>query len=224
MRDLPTSVFDLILGRSCAGCDQPGNVLCSSCRAQLRPALRVRRDLNLNDVVEGLRIPVVCALDYRGVARQVLFRYKDHRIRQLADYLAPALSASIRFAAEHACVPIGSALLTPLPTRRASVRRRGFDATGHLLRRAAASSQAIGIRPLLTDVRTTRGSKNLGMHERERSAIEAFRLRSEGRLPRSPVIVVDDIVTTGATAREAVTMLVLAGVHVAAVATVAGTP
>ena len=47
-----------------------------------------------------------------------------------------------------------------------------------------------------------------------------------GPLPSlgTPVILIDDIVTTGATAREATATLVLAGMNVVAVATIAGTP
>lgn len=174
--------------------------------------------------MEGLRIPVVCALDYRGVVRQVLYRYKDHRIRQLARSLSPSLAASIAFAADRVGVPTQHLLLTPMPTRRSSLRRRGFDATALLVREATTHVTTSGVRQVLVDTRTGGAAKHAGAFEREQRAIDAFRIRRERTLPHQPVVLVDDIVTTGATVKEAVETLLVAGVQVLAVATVAGTP
>lgn len=217
-------MLDLVLGRTCAGCDEPGVLLCPSCARALQPRVRLRRDIDAGDVMEGLRIPVACALDYRGTVRQVLYRYKDHRMRQLAQALGPALGASIGFAAECAGQHPARVIVTPMPTRKSSTRRRGFDATALLARCAARHVAVSGIRGLLVDRRAGDHAKHAGAFEREQRAIDAFRIRREQALPRRPVILVDDIVTTGATAKEAVETLLLAGVHVVAVATVAGTP
>jgi predicted amidophosphoribosyltransferase len=217
-------MLDLVLGRTCAGCDEPGLLLCASCERALQPRVRLRRDLDVGDVMAGLRIPVVCALDYRGVVRQVLYRYKDHRIRQLARALSPALSASVIFAAEQVGVSPKQTVLTPMPTRRSSLRRRGFDATALLVEDSAKRLTPGRIRHLLVDTRTAGAAKHAGAFEREQRAIDAFRVRRQRTLPQQPVILVDDIVTTGATVKEAVETLLVAGVQVVAVATVAGTP
>ena len=224
MRDLANSMLDLVLGRTCAGCDEPGLLLCASCARALQPRVRLRRDLDVSDVVDGLRIPVVCALDYRGVVRQILYRYKDHRIRQLARALSPALSASVVFAADHVGVSRAQTLLAPMPTRRSSLRRRGFDATALLAEDAARLVNPGGVRHLLVDTRTGAAAKHAGALEREQRAIDAFRVRRQRGLPQQPAILIDDIVTTGATIKEAAETLLLAGVEVVAVATVAGTP
>lgn len=224
MRALTTSVFDLTLGRCCAGCDRPGSVLCASCAEALRPSVRLRRDIDLTDVVEDLRIPVVCALDYRGVVRRILYRYKDHGIRQLAVAVAPALTASIECAALHAGTSSSTVVLVPMPTRRVSMRRRGFDATALVVRRSSVHAMVAGVEPILRDTRSGGSAKTAGAMERERGAIDAFRITTRRRSSHAPVILVDDIVTTGATIREAASTLVLAGVHVVAVATIAGTP
>lgn len=224
MRDFTSSILDLVLGRSCAGCQEPGVLLCATCADSLQPRVRLRRDLDASDVMQGLRIPVVCALDYRGVARQVLYRYKDHRIRQLAQFLSPALATSITFAAERAEVAVEQSLLIPMPTRRSSLQRRGFDATANVVRAAAKDAGVGGVHSLLKDIRGSGASKRGGAWEREQRAIDAFRLRREHALPRMPAILVDDIVTTGATTKEAAETLLLAGVQVVAVATIAGTP
>ena len=219
-----TSLADLTLGRSCAGCDLPGYVLCDRCRQALHPTVRLRRDLDVGDVAEDLRIPVACALDYAGVTRQIMYRYKDHRVRELAHHLAPALASSIEFAAERSGVASGHYTVVPVPTRRSSVRRRGFDATALLADRALARTRFGCVRHLLLDVRSGGSIKGAGAAERERGSVDAFVLKPRIAAPTTPVIVMDDIVTTGATIKEAVWMLLLAGVHVVAVAAVAGTP
>lgn len=224
MSGLVTSILDLILGRACAGCDEPGTLLCSNCASALAPRIRRRLDVDMGDVMDGLRIPVVCALDYRGPVRQVLYRYKDHRIRQLSHALGPPLAASIGHAAHVAGVPLPRTLLTPMPTRSSSLRRRGFDATEQLVTQARKLCRAAGVQPLLKDVRSAGANKRAGAWEREQRTVDAFRVLREHALPIAPVIVIDDVVTTGATIKEAVTTLVLAGVQVVAVATVAGTP
>ena len=228
MRDtfdsLVDSLVDLVLGRACAGCDAPGRLVCPTCALALRTQPRSRRDLDLDDVQSGLRIPVACAVDYRGPVRRMLYRYKDHRVRQLASAFGPVLASAVAFGAKQAGVPLERTLLVPMPTRVESIKKRGFDATDLLVSRTMRHVRVSGSTHLLIDTRRQGSVKTLGAGERELRAVDAFTVRFAKRLPSAPVIVVDDVITTGSTAREAVATLVLAGVHVAAVATVAGTP
>lgn len=217
-----TSLADVFLGRACAGCDAPGISLCPQCRELLRPKPRLRRGLDLSDIAAGLHLPVTCSLDYRGAVRQVLYRFKDHRIPHLARDLGPALASSIAFAAEHGHVSSSQATVVTMPTRRSTARRRGFDPLGLVTAAAVRAHPVAAVRTSLVDTRRRGTSKSLGVWERHEAAAGAFEVR--GRLPTGPVVLVDDIVTTGATAREAAATLILAGVHVVAVATIAGTP
>ena len=228
MYALATSVVDLVLGRVCAGCEEPGSILCPSCHAELRPRPRLRRDADLSDLAAGLRIPVACSLDYRGSVRQVLFRYKDHRTRGLASALAPALGAAIDYVGAHSTSHTRNPIIVPMPARSASRRRRGFDHVRLLAEqatvRSGASSAPWTVTSILRDTRSDFGSKRLGAADRESQARGAFVTTSRLPPPNRPVVIVDDIVTTGTTTREAVATLILAGVNVVGVATVAGTP
>ena len=237
---LLSSMADVVLGRSCAGCDAPGIALCQECRHALRARPRLRRSVDLGDIEGGLHLPVACALEYRGAVRQVLYRFKDHRIPHLARPLAPALAASIAFAAEHAGIECARTTLVVMPTRRSTAKRRGFDPLGSVVAGAIREQRVAGVRTPLVDIRRAGTSKTLGVWERQLATAGAFAVRGHARghargrsrshsrgsglLPDGPVILVDDIVTTGATAREAAATLIVAGVHVVAVATIAGTP
>ncbi len=228
MSSLATSIVDLILGRVCAGCEEPGSILCTACRQDLYPRPHLRRDIDLSDLEAGLRIPVACSLDYRGSVRQVIFRYKDHGIRSLARELGPALAAAIDYVTDVSTEHPSDPILVPMPARRISRRRRGFDHVRLLADQASSytggRSGRLSVSTILRDTRSDAGSKRLGVAERELHTRGAFATASPLPRPDQPVIVIDDIVTTGTTAREVAATLILAGVNVIGVATVAGTP
>ena len=217
-----SAIADVVLGRCCAGCDEPGIVLCARCQSALAPRPRLRRSLDMEEIAAGLHLPVACALDYRGEVRQILYRYKDHRIPQLARALGPALAASIDFVAEYTAVDPQHVALAVLPTRASTAKRRGFDSLAAITRAATTQRKVASVCAPLIDIRKSGTAKTLGVWERAHHAAGAFEVR--GPLPREPVMIVDDVVTTGATAREAAATLMLAGVHVVGVAVVAGTP
>ena len=224
MHSLTSTVLDLILARVCAGCGHPGSMMCDQCARLLQPRPRLRRALDVGDLVSDLRVPVVCSLDYQGPVRQMLNAYKDDGQRSLTPWLAPALLASIN----HALITCVSThqvpTLVPIPTRKSSQRRRGFDHVERLSAAVTRSASRCHTRRVLRDTRSDPGSKYLSAEDRSTHVREAFSVR--GTLPAlgTPVILIDDIVTTGATAREATATLVLAGMNVVAVATIAGTP
>jgi len=198
--------------------------MCDECAAFLQPRPRFRRSLDVGDLVTGLRVPLVCSLDYRGPVRQMLNAFKDEGQRSLASWLAPALLASI----EHALVTCPRTnqvpALIPVPTRRSSRRRRGFDHVELLGTAVARSDSQYRTRRMLRDTRSDPGSKYLNAEDRYARVREAFAVKRIIPSPGTPAILIDDIVTTGATAREATATLVLAGMEVVAVATIAGTP
>lgn len=222
MMGMISSVADLILGRSCAGCDSPGIVLCRACRDELTPNPQLRRSLDLSELSANLLIPVASSLDYQGAVRQVLYRFKDHRIPELAGALAPALLAAIDLAIGQSGNQRADVTVLPVPTRRDSVRRRGFDHVGLLARVCSRGAGFRATRPSLVDRRSTGSSKILGAADRQLSTVGAFEL--VGAVPSGPVVVIDDIVTTGATVREASAAAILGGAEIVGVACVAGTP
>ena len=113
--------------------------------------------------------------------------------------------------------------LVSVPTRKSSQRRRGFDHVELLGTAVARSGSQYRTRRLLRDIRSDPGSKYLNVEDRYTRVRGAFSVRRTLPSPGTPVILIDDIVTTGATAREATATLLLAGMNVVAVATIAGT-
>ncbi|MGB8388661.1 ComF family protein, partial [Mycobacterium sp.] len=97
--------------------------------------------------------------------------------------------------------------------------RRGGDPVTRMARAAVTAHPDITVVPVLRMKALARDSVGLGVGARERNI--AGRVLLRGRRPCTEVMIVDDIVTTGATARESVRMLHAAGVRVASVLAIA---
>jgi predicted amidophosphoribosyltransferase len=215
-------LVDLALPSSCAGCGAAASLLCAGCRAALtgpaRTAVPAPRP-------PGLPLPWAVA-EYAGVPRAVLLAHKEQGRLALAGPLGAALARSVRAAAGGGAGPL---LLVPAPSRRAAVRARGHDPTLRLARAAArvlcgqgadvGVAAVLRLRPGVVD--------QAGLDAGERAANLGGAMRVPGRLAPlvagRRVLVVDDLVTTGATLREAARALGSAGAWVPAAAVVAAT-
>jgi len=198
----------LLLPVSCAGCDEPDVALCERCALTLVPAPR-------RQVVpaDGGGLAVWSGLVFDGVAARVLRAIKQDGRTGLARALAPALSAALAHAG---CAD--DVVLVPLPTSRTAYRRRGFRVPELLVRRAGRRAV-----PLLQHVRRTGDQRGLDRDERRRNVDGSLAVR-RGGVRGLRVLLVDDVVTTGATLAEAARALRSAGVDVVGAVTVAATP
>lgn len=217
LHDLRLDIADLFLGRACSGCGALGTVLCPDCHTALRPQPQVHEHL-IHTGTDWL--PAAHALAYRGAVRRVLYTYKDHRVPELAPTLSPLLEAAIAevIGGHVAGEPLR---IVPVPSRRAAVRRRGFDPVRRVLEQMRHREDWI-IADWLIDQRGRGASKRLDRSARLHSAREAFR-PARRLVPGAVVILVDDIITTGSTVSEAARTLERAGVHVQGIAAIAYT-
>lgn len=216
---------DLVLGGRCHGCARPGRALCPGCRADLParpfPAWPT-------PTPPGLAEPWAAG-EYSGLLRDLVLGHKERRLRAVRPALAGLLAGAVRHG-----VPLDEpVLLVPVPSRRAAVRERGDDPTraltvgaARLLRRAGAEVRAAGLLALRPGVADQAG---LDAAARGRNLTGSMwappeRLRRAARWrPEVRLVVCDDVLTTGSTAREAQRALEAVGLTVTAVATVAAT-
>ncbi|WP_227991553.1 ComF family protein [Microbacterium sp. CBA3102] len=107
--------------------------------------------------------------------------------------------------------------IVPVPTSRAAFRRRGYRVPDLLVRRAHADPQAVlaveGARP---------DQRGLGARARQTNVRGAMRARHRGE--GAEAVIVDDVITTGATFDEAARALTVAGFRVVAAVALAATP
>lgn len=225
---LRDAAADLILGARCVGCDRPGRLLCPACAATLPTAARIAWP---TPTPPGLAPPFVTG-EYADLLRALVLGLKERRLwglgRPLGTLLAQAAAAALHD------VPTGDpVVLVPVPSRRSSVRQRGLDSTAAVTSHAARVLRAQG-RDVVPErlLRTRPGLLDqAGLDAAARAANLAGSItcpapglaRLARRRPRAHVLICDDVITTGATAREAQRALEAVGLPVRAVACVAAT-
>jgi ComF family protein len=195
-------VQDLVFGVRCAGCDRPGAPLCPVCRCALAAP------------PPHHRLPgVVVALPFTERVRDVVLGLKYRNRRAVAGHLARLLAR--RLDEGGGCT---ADVVTWVPTTPERRRRRGFD-QAELLARALARELGLPTRRLL-DRRP--GAPQTGGDRAARLIGPRLRARPSARGAR--VLLVDDVVTTGATLSAARQALAVGGArHVGCVA-LAATP
>lgn len=216
-------VADLVLGSSCAACDRPGRVLCPTCRAALPrsgvPAWPTPAPTGL--------APPFAAGPYGGPLRALVNAHKERRAFALARPLGDVLGAVVADLLRAVAPGTRRVALVPVPSRRTVVRTRGHDPLLRLSRCAAVRLRATGttasVHQLLGPARAVRDQAGLTAQDRAANLAGSLRARRTP-LPGAPgLVVVDDVLTTGATAREAQRALEDAGHTVLGIATVAAT-
>jgi predicted amidophosphoribosyltransferase len=204
VRGLGSALIDLVLPGDCAGCGAPEHPWCPQCRAELGPQTRPHLPGGPGVLAVGR---------YTGPLRSALLRYKERGRRDLAGPLGALLAAALDEAAGPAPV-----WLVPAPSRRAAARERGGDHVARLCRAVAARRPGVRVARPLRLARRARDS--VGLDAEQRAANLAGRVRVlPAALPvpgTGTVLLVDDVVTTGATLVTCCDALAGAGVAVAA--------
>ncbi len=214
---------DLLLGSACVGCGEPGRVLCPVCRSMLPSGAA---EAWPTPPPAGLARPFAAGA-YDGALRSMVVGHKERRLLGLTRPLGGLLALSVRAAAG----PSAPLLLVPVPSRPAAVRARGHDPTLAITRRAARLLRTGGRQVAVARLLRTRPgvADQSGLDADQRHANLAGSMTSPARVVRrqsgrrAHVVVCDDVITTGATAREAQRALEATGIPVLAVAAVAAT-
>ena len=176
-----------LLASRCAACGCAGEVLCHRCRFSLA-------SVGPRPNPDGIR----AAFAFEGVARELIVALKFRHRRCAASVIAAQMVR--RLGLQHVD------LVTWAPTSARRVRRRGYD-QAEAIAQSIARQLGVPCRRLLY---RSHGAPQTGKSRADRLAGPAFRARR----PRHDlsVLVVDDVVTTGATLRTAAEALHAAGV------------
>jgi predicted amidophosphoribosyltransferase len=190
-----------LFATSCPVCGASGAAPCAACAAKLKKAPDLPAPAGLESCV--------AALSYEGVGRELVARLKYRNARAALPGLAGAVAALVD--------PTTVDVVTWAPTTAVRRRQRGFD-QARLLARAVARHLRCPCRGLLT---RAPGPPQTGRPRRERVEGPCFHV--VGR-PPPRVLLVDDIVTTGATMIAAARALHRAGAIEVRAASAARTP
>lgn len=209
-------MLDLVLPLECGGCGAPSTRWCDACATELSVA--ADKPAVVNPRIDP-QVPVFALGRYIGARRRAILAVKERGRSDLVAPLARALAIGVHRLLTWGMV--GTPLtIVPAPTRRSAARRRGGDPVTRLARAAVSGHPGVWVVPALRLTGSARDSVGLGSAARERNIAGRVLLRRQ-HFGDTEVLVIDDIVTTGATARESVRVLHAAGIRVAAVLTIA---
>ncbi|MEO7069399.1 MAG: phosphoribosyltransferase family protein [Nostocoides sp.] len=227
-----SAVADLVLPVTCAACAAPARALCDACSTDLLGDLvRFGGPTWVRPDPAPAGWPgCVAVTAYDGVARTLVVTYKDDDRRDALPVLAPLLAAAVAGAlASLGEVDVGASrlpLVVPAPTSRSARRRRGRDSLGELARAAAALlPRSPPVVSALAQIRRVRDQAGLGAGDRQANLAGAVGVRraQRGRLDGRAVLLLDDVVTTGATLVDCARALAAEGAVVVGAAAICAT-
>lgn len=207
------SLLDLVLPLECAGCGLPGAGWCAACSREfdgLPIAVRPRVDPGVACWALGT---------HSGARRSAVIAMKERGRRDLVGPLGAALAEALAWLRENGHLDseqLAPLVLIPAPTRARAARRRGGDPVTATARVAARRLPGCVVAPALRLSAGARDSVGLSPQARQANIDGRVTARapSPAVAPGANVVLVDDVLTTGATLTESVRTLCRAGVPV----------
>jgi len=215
MPSLVGRALDLAFPARCPGCGAEGQAICADCLPALdaRLGLPAGIPIGLPSDVPPLLLQLEWCAPFTGLVRSALHQLKYSGEQRLAIPLGEAIARRWQRAG------VGGDVLVPVPVHADRARRRGYD-QAELIARAAGIALSLPCAPILERARATIAQFDLDRSERATNVAGAFRLKPRPGLVRghgdapprgSWVVLVDDVVTTGATLAACAEPLLAAG-------------
>jgi competence protein ComFC len=217
MGGLKRAALDLLFPRFCLGCGKEGSYICTACRETLpvivppscphcgRPVPgggecgRCRGD---EKSIDGIRAPFI----FEGVIRRAVHELKYNNLRDLAPDLAALLHAYVRSNS------VPGEVYVPVPLHPRRLRERGYNQSA-LLARELGRLDGVAVEEgcLVRTVFRPPQVRTASVEERRRNVAGAFACRDR-RLAGKRVVLIDDVLTSGATLGAGAGALKAAGV------------
>jgi predicted amidophosphoribosyltransferase len=196
---------EIIFPSRCLGCGQLGLEVCSSCRKSWHPHIYRQWSQHLPTY------PIYSAVTYSPIAGKVLLAAKENNLAIADQLIYKALSHSLTFSLRE----IGGDFLVAIPSRKSVARTRGRQFIATLTSQLSAET-GLPAYENLEHTRRVRDQSSLDAKSRFDNLDGSMKSLNflSGR-----AIVIDDLVTTGATLQEAVRALRNGGIEVAAAVT-----
>lgn len=224
MSTIIEQIRDILMPRGCAGCDCPDVVLCDDCADQFQSTI-------VFPLPDAILSGFACAT-YTRQARHAILSWKDHDDVECDSPFAQAMISLIeRSGVMCKLQQLGECVITPMPSSPASIRKRGRRQCVPLARAITRYLCAAHIHASYGELLCTKHVRTKSVQQSNARARQQ-RIKNHLQLTRAgqrmdhtvPVILIDDIVTTGSTMRSACQVLQQHGYTVMSALTLAYTP
>lgn len=191
-----SELTQLLFPSRCFGCQRLGPSICSECRSSWHPHY-------YRSKMDGLTVH--SSLLYTPTASKIILAAKESGVKRADDLIIDAISLAL----QRSKLDLSLSRLVPIPSSKSSQRRRGRSFIVDLVQQL---SQRTGIEVIDCLELTRKVLDQSGLHRQERATnlAGAFRVSSQ---VRGELILVDDVVTTGATLKEAFRAVNSQGFH-----------
>ena len=208
--------LSLFLERKCPLCDRSANlVICQYCEHQINQSRNSRpAHLWFSD------LPVYVWGHYDGKLKQLITTMKYNNQPEIGGLLGENLAQSWQ---QYSPIKLQSFQVIPIPLHSERLKQRGFNQANIIAKSFCRLTGAKLRSQALKRVRATQRMYNLNPRQRQENINNAFQINRAiiNTLRLSPILLMDDIYTTGTTAREAAKVLSMAGITVIGVAAIA---
>jgi predicted amidophosphoribosyltransferase len=207
--DIFTTFSKLIFPNRCISCKRLGDSICLSC------SFFWKHQYFRSTLTRPTQLSVYSSIQYSDVATKVFLAAKESSVRSADFLVAEAISHSLREWLREEWIDT----LIPIPSRKSIARKRGRQFMEEI---SLLVTQELGLRiaPILSHTRTVRDQSTLSAQGRWNN-LHGSMVVSGNPLGLGKVLVVDDLVTTGATLSEAARALRYAGIEVIGAVTAA---
>ena len=191
----------LLFPTRCYGCNAIGLSICSSCRREWHPHFYTTH-------VQGIKVH--SAVIYSPTASRIIMAAKERGLKGADELIVDAIVHVL----DKANFDTFNVRLVPIPSSAPNRRRRGRSFIPEICKQVSAIT-SIPVIPALTINRAVKDQSSLSAKARLTNMRGAFSI-STNTHPRGDLILIDDVVTTGATVSEAARALNSQGFHVLA--------
>ena len=186
------NILAVLFPQKCLGCKKENEILCSDCLLKIN-----RPD---TPYLNGVHI----AANYQDlVLKKALWMLKYQGVKQLAKPLAELIKERVWKKLE-----TGDWLIVPVPLSKKKLRRRGYN-QAELIAKELSDNVRADI--LFKKFHTKSQVEVKDKEERLANIIDSFEIKNPEKIKGKKIILIDDVLTTGATMREAKKVLKQAG-------------
>ena len=218
-------LWNLLMPNPCALCvwsDAQTYHLCQSCKELLKEQVQQIfqaqdfADALPLDLITGQALPVFSASYYTPEMAKVVLKFKDHQRIRLAGFLRPIVFRALHHATE--TLASASYRLVPIPASGSSMRRRGYNPALVMLPRQLPGPMRLdtGLLKSRWQLLTPAAHHGTGVQKRREQSRKKFRVARWHTEPAEPVVLFDDVLTSGATLAAATRTLQAHGYDVVA--------